>query len=88
MKFSEKLVWKAVYEFVPAYKVARENKVPVNLPMSIKDAALIAFIECGLAGLSSLGQDRSYAAYILQATLKEINTVGFMTFGNQEQYWA
>ena len=87
MKYSEQLVWKAVYEFVPNFKTVNESKVRLNLPSALKVCAEAIFLEIGLNGISSLGTNRSYAAYIIQDALKEMNSVGWMTFGEQQDYW-
>lgn len=92
MKYTNNLVWRAVYEFVPAFKVAKASlpgfDLPgFDLPECLKTAAVECFIEQGLNGLSSLGMDRSYAAYIIQDALAELKKTGLLTFGAVEEYW-
>lgn len=87
MKYSEKLVWRSVYEFVPGFKTAVENGVDINLPSALKQAAETAFLEIGDNSIASLGWERGYAAYVIQDALKECSSVGWMTFGTQEGYW-
>jgi hypothetical protein len=88
MKFSQRLVWKAVYEFVPSFRAANQNREVINLPKALEIAAIACFLEIGNNGIASLGTDRGYAGYIIQDTLKELQTVGWMTFGSQEEYWG
>lgn len=86
MKYSQEFVWKAVYEFVPSFKTVRENDVSLNLPSCIKLAAENAFVEIGNNSIASLGLDKARAALVLQTALKEMNTVGWMTFGDVEDW--
>lgn len=75
MKYSQELVWKAIYVAIPTFQFARENGVKLNLPSSLKEAAFIFFI----------GDDMSlntiYAMTIVKTALKELETDGMMTFG-------
>lgn len=87
MKYSQELVWQAVYEFVPEFKEAKENHVNINLPQALKIAAVEIFLEIGNNGISCLGMNRSYAAHIVQDALKELNAGGIMTFGTNTKYW-
>lgn len=87
MKYSEQLVWQAVYEFVPSFEKVKENSIDINLPKALTIAAVEAFLEIGNNGISCLGINRSYAAHIIQDALKELNSVGWMTFGTNTQYW-
>lgn len=88
MKYSEKLVWKAVYELVPNYKIVKENDVSLNLPQCLNHTAITIFLKIGNNAISSLGMNECYAAHIVQDALREINSVGWMTFGTQEDYWG
>jgi len=87
MKYSEQLVWKAIYEFNPNYKKCREANVSLNLPTCLKDTAVQVFLEIGNNAISSLGHNRAYAAHIVQDALKELQEIGWMTFGDVEEYW-
>lgn len=79
MIYSEKLVWEAVYHFIPSLKVARNHGVAFNLPSSIDSAALQAFI----SDYAPYTESYLYAE-VLRVTIKEIEMVGWMTFGDQD----
>ena len=87
MKYSQQLVWQAVYEFVPNFKQVREANLNIGITTALSSAAIKIFLEIGNDGISSLGMNRSYAAHIIQDALKELCDDGFMTFGEQTEYW-
>lgn len=80
MKYSEKLVWEAVYTFLPSIKIARNAGTRFNLPHLISAAAVQAFVS----------DDDAYSekylyAEILRQAIKEMDNIGWMTFGDQRE---
>lgn len=87
MKYSQNLVWKAIGEFLPSHIAARENGVHMNLPQSLKDAAVEAF----LWQFNQLGKEQPigklYATLVIKTALEELHSQGWMEFGDVEEYW-
>lgn len=83
MKYSEKCLWNAVGVFCPNYLKARES-VHMNLADSIKRAAEIAFIECETVEYKT--GIKHHVGDIIREALLEMNTVGWMTFGEQDEF--
>lgn len=83
MKYSHELCWKAVYEFVPDFKLVKG----LALPEALNKAAVVGFLEIGNNGISSLGLDRGYAARVIQVAIAELWQDGHFTFGEQTEYW-
>ena len=88
MKFSQELVWRAVFEFAPNFKIAKANNVNIGITTAIRDAALLAFVESGMNGIASFATDRGYAALVLQGALKELLSTDTLKFGTQTEYWG
>lgn len=86
MKYSEKCLWNAVYVFCPDYELARNSGVHLNLPESIQHAAKIAFIKCETVEYKT--GIKHHVGSILREALVELNTVGWMTFGDQDEFVA
>lgn len=80
MKYSESLVWEAVYTFLPSIKIARNRGVSLNLSSLVKVAAVEAFV----SDVDAYSEKYLYAE-ILRKTIKEMNYVGHMTFGDQSE---
>ena len=87
MKYSQSLVWKAIGEFLPKYTVARENGVHMNLPQSLKDAAVEAFLWQFNQRSRVQQLDRLYATLVIKTALEELHSQGWMEFGDVEEYW-
>lgn len=78
MKYSEKLVWEAVYTFLPSIRIARNQGSHFNLPTMINLAAVRAFV----SDVDPYSEKYLYAE-ILRKSIKEMDNIGYMTFGDQ-----
>lgn len=84
MKYSEKCLWKAVDVFCPSYTLARISGVYMNLPECIKGAAEVAFMQCETVEYKT--GIKYHVASIIREALIEMNTVGWMSFGDQDEF--
>lgn len=88
MKYSQQLVWKAVYEICPAFEVVNADRTIINLPTALKSVAVDLFIRCGVYGSKeNFTTNQAYATMIIQDALRELQNEGFMTFGDVNEYW-
>lgn len=88
MKFSRELTWKAVETVLPHLKALKENNIAVNLTDALKDAAVELFIAKNNSEDTRGGMDWSYAEYIVCKALVELKEKGWLTFGEQEEFWG
>lgn len=88
MKFSRELTWKAVEIVLPHLKALKENNVAVNLTDVLKDAAIELFIAKNSPEDTRCTMDWRYAEYIVYKALVELKEKGWLTFGEQEEFWA
>lgn len=84
MKYSESCLWKAVYVFCANYEVARAAGVHLTLPEAIKRAAELAFMEYETVEYKT--SIKQHVGTILREALYEMNTVGSVTFGEQDEF--
>lgn len=85
MKWTEELVWKAIYQVLPIEK-AKEEGVKFNLPSTLNSAAVEFFIGEGTLN-KEYTLDYAFASHIVREALKELNTVGYMEFGKVNKFW-
>lgn len=88
MKFSRELTWKAVLTVLPHLNALKENSIAVNLTDALKDAAIELFIAENSPEDSRRNLDWSYAQYIVYKALVELREKGWLTFGEQEEFWG
>jgi hypothetical protein len=86
MRYSKNLVWKSVYVLCPEFEIVRTNGISVNLPASLRDAAVVAFIECESTDYK-LHKNKPIAGHIVREALKELHNRGEMAFGTIEDFW-
>jgi hypothetical protein len=88
MQFSRELTWKAVEVVLPHLKTLKENNISVNLTDALKDAAVELFIAHNNSTDTRGGTDWKYSEFIISRALLELKENGWLTFGDQEQFWA
>lgn len=86
MRYSQNLVWKAVYVFCPKFEAVKANGISINLPTALRDAAVSAFLECESTEYK-LNKNKPIAGHIIREALKELHNHGEMAFGTVEDFW-
>lgn len=80
MKYTADNLWKAIYNFIPSFKTARENGIYMNLPsclnVAIVTSDLVQFEAKKYNGIFTFEQAK-YRDFMLDAALKLQNESQF-----------
>lgn len=76
MKWTKDFVWEKIESVVPNIRLSG-----ASMPEALKTAAVYLFI------LNEGYHSGSYRAYVIQSALKELQSFGFLTFGDVAEDW-
>lgn len=81
MKYTQELVWDAIYVAIPACKKVRDSGIHLNLPRELQGAAAVFFMQdMSHEPIAVSLLDYSYAKNIVFEAITELQNFGFMTF--------
>lgn len=81
MQHTQSTVWKSVYIICPSFKVIRENKLGVNLPLALRDCAVQVFLHNHNKIQATL--EFLTASAVIGDALAELSVDGIMNFADE-----
>ena len=86
MKYTQNLVWEAVYEVCPHYKMTHKHNIIYDLPEALK-AAAVEFFMIDESIIKNSSTDYVFAKFVVGLALKELAAKGLIEFGDVNEYW-
>ena len=84
MLHTQNQVWDCIYDFLPKYKLVRDNGVHLNLPTALRDAAVEIFIQSSECDCK-FNYTQLCSADSIRIALTELRVEGQMTFLDNEE---